>query len=95
MKILLFILLFSMILNSCGESLCYESSRVKIDQEEITIMVHSQQNNEHPLKENKCNIIKEWLNRKSMPQFLKNYISLESGIRSINKKTHFNDTFIP
>lgn len=94
MKILLFILLFSMILNSCGESLCYESSRVEIDQEEITIMVHSEENIEHPLKENKCNIIKEWLNRKSMGQFIKNHISLEAEIISITEKTLFYDKFI-
>lgn len=84
-----------MILNSCAESLCYESSRVEIDQEEVSIMLDSQQINEHSNRENKCNIIKEWLNRKSMGQFLKNHISIESEINSITKKTLFYDTFMP
>ena len=95
MKSLLCLLLFSLIFNACGESLCYESSRVEMDQENITIMADSQLNSDHPIKGNKCNIINEWLNRKSMGQFIKNHISLEAEISSITEYTLFYDKFIP
>lgn len=93
MKSLLCILLFSMIFNACGESLCDEPE--EIDQAEIQKMTVEQPNKKHAITESKCHLLNEWLNRKSIGHFFKNHISLESGINSINEKTLFNDTFIP
>lgn len=95
MKSLLCILLFSLIFNACGESLCYEPGTDGIDQAEILKMNEGQPDKKHAVTESKCHLLNEWLNRKSIGNFLKNHISLESGISSINEKTLFNDTFIP
>lgn len=88
-------LLFSLLFNACGDSLCYEPVTEEIDKAKISKMIDYQLNKKHALAESKCHLMDEWLNRKSMSHFIKNHISLESGISSINKKTLLNDTFIP
>lgn len=95
MKSLLCILLFSLIFNACGENLCDEPGSEEIYKAENPGIIDHQPNKKHEITENKCNLLNEWINRKSMSHFLKNHISLESGISSINEKTLFNDTFIP
>jgi hypothetical protein len=95
MKSLLCILLFSLIFNACGESLCDGSSSEEISKAKISKTPDYQPKKKHALTESKCNLLDEWINRKSMSHFLKNHISLESGISSINEKTLFNNTFIP
>jgi hypothetical protein len=95
MKSLLCILLFSLIFNACGESLCDESGSEEISKAENFKTADYQPNKKHALTESKCNLLDEWINRKSIGHFLKNHISLESGISSINEKTLFYDTFIP
>ena len=95
MKSLLCILLFSLIFNACGESLCDEPDSEKIEKAENRKMIDYQLNKKHAITESKCHLLNEWLNRKSIGHFLKNHFSLESGISSINDKTLFNDTFIP
>jgi hypothetical protein len=95
MKSSLCILLFSLIFNACGESLCYEPGSEETSKAKNPKTVDYQPNKKHAIKESKCHLLNEWINRKSMGHFLKNHISLESGISSINEKTLFNDTFIP
>ncbi|MDP2413734.1 hypothetical protein [Daejeonella sp.] len=95
MKSLLCILLFSLIFNACCESLCDEPGSEEINKAENPKMIDHQPNKKHAITESKCHLLNEWLNRKSMGHFLKNHISLESGISCINEKTLFNDTFIP
>lgn len=95
MKSLLCILLFSFIFNACGESLCDEPNSEKINKAESPKTIDYQPIKKHAITESKCHLLNEWINRKSMGHFLKNHISLESGISSINENTLFNDTFIP
>lgn len=95
MKSLFCLLLFSLIFNACCESLCDETGSEEISKAKNSKKADYQPNKKHALAESKCNLLDEWINRKSMGHFLKNHISLESGISSINEKTLFNDTFIP
>ncbi len=95
MKSLLCILLFSLIFNACGESLCDEPGSEEIDKAKNSKAADYHPNKKHAITESKCHLLDEWINRKSMGHFLKNHISIESGISSINEKTLFNDTFIP
>lgn len=95
MKSLLCILLFSLIVNLCGENLSRESGKEKKDQAAILSKIDDQINKKHAITENKCHLLHEWLNRKSFVHFLKSHIALESGASVIDKKTQFNDTFIP
>ncbi|MCF8452521.1 MAG: hypothetical protein K9G42_04915 [Pedobacter sp.] len=95
MKSLLCILLFSLIFNACCEILCDEQGSEEIDKAKNSKMTKHQSNKKHAMTEIKCHLLDEWINRKSMGHFLKNHISLGSGITSINEKTLFNDTFIP
>lgn len=95
MKSLLCILLISIIFNACDESLCDEPYSEEINKAKNHKVADYQPNKKHAITESKCQLLDEWINRKSMGHFLKNHISLESGISSINEKTVFNDTFIP
>lgn len=95
MKSVLCMLIFGLLFNACGESLCTESCTCESDKEEIFLIIDNQQDTRHSITDSKCQIINEWLNQKSIGHFLSNHISLESGISSFDKKTHFNHTFIP
>ena len=78
-----------------GISPIYEPGLEEISKAENPKMIQHQPIKKHAITESKCHLLNEWLNRKSMSNFLKNHISLETGITSINEKTLFNDTFIP
>ena len=95
MKSLLCILLVSLIFNACGENLCDEPGSEEIYKAENLKTIDYQPNKKHAITENKCHLLHEWLNRKSFVHFLKSHIALESGASVIDKKTQFNDTFIP
>jgi|GEM_PF-2732886 len=95
MKSLLFMLIFSLFFNSCGESLCTESGTEEMGIGEISKMTKYSSSSRHVITENNCHLINEWLNRKSISHFIKKHISLDSGISSINEKTLNNNTFIP
>jgi len=88
-------LIFSLIFKVCGESLSSVSGKGGTVKEEINLIIYNQPDNRHAILESECHIMNEWLNRKSMGNFIKTHIALESGISSFEKKTHFNDTFIP
>jgi len=95
MKSVLYMLIASLFFNACGENLCYESNIEEINIEGSSLVNEHQPATSNSITKHKCHIINQWLNRKSIGHFLKSYISLESEMSSINKRTHINDTFIP
>lgn len=95
MKKALIILVLGLIANACEQNICDHS----ISLEHLKIKTDS--SNKRPEKlshsfiESDCNLINEWLNRKSMGSFINNHITLESTIDQIMDNTYINDKFKP
>lgn len=95
MKSFVCMLLFSLLFNACGQNLCNEPNKEKIEKAGTLSMIDHQAYNNFAIIESNRLLINEWLNRKSLGHFLKNQIAFESGNSNLNEKAHFNNTFIP
>lgn len=81
-------------------SLCYNNLGVDYFQgtvlrQGVNIRHESSGETRHFITDHDCNIIKEWIDRKSFAQFMKQHISTIRTIDHVIDKMHLNDTFIP
>lgn len=95
MKKALIILVLGLIFYACEQNSCDHSfglEHLKIKRDSCNKKPEKQS---HSFIENDCDLINEWLNRKSMGSFINNHITLESTIDQIMDKTYINDKFMP
>lgn len=81
-------------------SFCYNNSWIDyfpgtVKQSAINIRQEKPGETRHFITDHDCNIIKEWVERKSFTNFVKKHISTIRNIDNVIDKIHINDTFIP
>lgn len=95
MKKALIVLIWGLIFNACEQNTCNHSLNSEYLEIKDDFILKNSEKGAHFFTESNCHIINEWLNRKSMGDFFKNHIAIESTIVQLMDKTHINDTFIP
>ena len=95
MKKALIILVLGLTFNACEHNACdYTCSMEHLDIKKDLNNIRPEKVS-HSFINNDCDIMNEWLNRKSLGSFMKNHTSFETRVEQLVDKTYIKDKFIP